>query len=122
MRKGPQEGLLWLPTDEALHDDPEFRKYFERYAADQASFFADYSAAHVQLSERAIERRAERWHKLPWGRAAQQRGGGVEARGAHGSGGRVQGREESAEDGSGWVVEQLRAELPRDPGVTYTES
>ena len=51
LSKGPQEGLLWLPTDAALHDDPEFRKYFERYAADQASFFADYAAAHVRLSE-----------------------------------------------------------------------
>mmetsp|Transcript_29789 Transcript_29789/g.70791 ORF Transcript_29789/g.70791 Transcript_29789/m.70791 type:complete len:319 (-) Transcript_29789:131-1087(-) len=51
LRKGPQEGLLWLPTDAALHDDPDFRIHFERYAADQASFFADYSAAHVQLSE-----------------------------------------------------------------------
>lgn len=51
LRKGPQEGLLWLPTDAALHDDAAFRPYFERYAADQTSFFADYAAAHVRLSE-----------------------------------------------------------------------
>lgn len=51
LRKGPQEGLLWLPTDAALHDDAAFRPYFERYANDQATFFADYAAAHVRLSE-----------------------------------------------------------------------
>jgi hypothetical protein len=43
--------LLWLPTDEALFKAPEFRFYFEQYAADQSLFFADYSLAHRKMSE-----------------------------------------------------------------------
>jgi L-ascorbate peroxidase len=43
--------LLWLPTDRALHEDPELRVYFERYAVDQALFFRDYAAAHRRMSE-----------------------------------------------------------------------
>jgi hypothetical protein len=30
--KGESEGLLKLPTDKALLDDPEFRRYVELYA------------------------------------------------------------------------------------------
>lgn len=43
--------LLWLPTDEALFKAPEFRFYFEQYAADQALFFSDYTLAHRKMSE-----------------------------------------------------------------------
>mmetsp|Transcript_53071 Transcript_53071/g.99441 ORF Transcript_53071/g.99441 Transcript_53071/m.99441 type:complete len:318 (-) Transcript_53071:84-1037(-) len=43
--------LLWFPTDEALHTDPAFKKYFDLYAADQAAFFKDYAQAHKKLSE-----------------------------------------------------------------------
>ena len=50
LRRGPQPGLLWLPTDAALHDDAAFRPHFERYARDEAAFFRDYSAAHARLS------------------------------------------------------------------------
>jgi hypothetical protein len=30
--KGESEGLLKLPTDKALLDDPEFRRYVDLYA------------------------------------------------------------------------------------------
>lgn len=43
--------LLWLPTDEALFKAPEFRFYFEQYAADQCLFFSDYCLAHRKMSE-----------------------------------------------------------------------
>jgi len=43
--------LLWLPTDRALHEDPEFKKTFVLYKDDQAAFFEGYSAAHKKLSE-----------------------------------------------------------------------
>lgn len=43
--------LLWLPTDEALFKAPEFRFYFEQYAADQSLFFSDYTLAHRKMSE-----------------------------------------------------------------------
>jgi L-ascorbate peroxidase len=43
--------LLWFPTDEVLHKDPGFKSFFDKYAMDQAAFFADYSKAHKKLSE-----------------------------------------------------------------------
>ncbi|CAE7633648.1 APX8 [Symbiodinium sp. CCMP2456] len=45
------QDLLWFPTDEALHTDPEFKKYFDIYAKDQDAFFKDYAKAHKKLSE-----------------------------------------------------------------------
>lgn len=43
--------LLWLPTDDALCKAPEFKFYFEQYAADQKLFFVDYAMAHRKMSE-----------------------------------------------------------------------
>ncbi len=43
--------LLWLPTDQALYDSPEFRPYFIKYANSKLDFFDDYSHAHVRMSE-----------------------------------------------------------------------
>ncbi|CAI5987724.1 unnamed protein product [Closterium sp. NIES-65] len=44
-------GLLVLPSDKALVEDAEFKKYVELYAKDEDAFFADYAAAHQRLSE-----------------------------------------------------------------------
>ncbi|KAL4280247.1 hypothetical protein GQ457_03G001940 [Hibiscus cannabinus] len=49
--KGESEGLLKLPTDKALLDDPEFRKYVELYSKDEDAFFRDYAESHKKLSE-----------------------------------------------------------------------
>lgn len=49
--KGESEGLLKLPTDKALLDDPEFRRYVELYAKDEDVFFKDYAESHKKLSE-----------------------------------------------------------------------
>ncbi|XVF45531.1 hypothetical protein PTKIN_Ptkin02bG0213700 [Pterospermum kingtungense] len=49
--KGESEGLLKLPTDNALLDDPEFRQYVELYAKDEDAFFRDYAISHKKLSE-----------------------------------------------------------------------
>lgn len=49
--KGESEGLLKLPTDKALLEDPEFRHYVELYAKDEDAFFTDYAASHKKLSE-----------------------------------------------------------------------
>ncbi|KAJ6804673.1 L-ascorbate peroxidase 2, cytosolic [Iris pallida] len=48
---GEKEGLLQLPSDKALLSDPVFRPLVEKYAADEDAFFADYSEAHLKLSE-----------------------------------------------------------------------
>ncbi|XP_024994636.1 L-ascorbate peroxidase 3-like [Cynara cardunculus var. scolymus] len=49
--KGESEGLLKLPTDIALLDDPAFRQYVELYAKDEDAFFNDYATSHKKLSE-----------------------------------------------------------------------
>ncbi|KDO73105.1 hypothetical protein CISIN_1g024615mg [Citrus sinensis] len=48
---GEKDGLLQLPSDKALLDDPVFRPLVEKYAADEDAFFADYAEAHLKLSE-----------------------------------------------------------------------
>ncbi|KAL2892934.1 L-ascorbate peroxidase T chloroplastic [Bienertia sinuspersici] len=42
--------LLVLPTDDVLFEDPSFKVYAEKYAADQEAFFKDYAEAHAKLS------------------------------------------------------------------------
>ncbi|KAG8048211.1 hypothetical protein GUJ93_ZPchr0008g11932 [Zizania palustris] len=49
--KGESEGLLKLPTDKALLEDPGFRRYVELYAKDEDAFFKDYAESHKKLSE-----------------------------------------------------------------------
>lgn len=44
------EDLLVLPTDAALFEDPSFKVYAEKYAADPEAFFKDYAEAHAKLS------------------------------------------------------------------------
>ncbi|OMO73461.1 Heme peroxidase, plant/fungal/bacterial [Corchorus olitorius] len=48
---GEKEGLIQLPTDKALLEDPVFRPLVEKYAADEDAFFADYAESHLKLSE-----------------------------------------------------------------------
>jgi len=48
---GEKEGLLQLPSDKALIEDPKFRPLVEKYAADEDAFFADYAQSHLKLSE-----------------------------------------------------------------------
>ncbi|XP_021289229.1 L-ascorbate peroxidase 2, cytosolic [Herrania umbratica] len=48
---GEKEGLILLPTDKALLEDPVFRPLVEKYAADEDAFFADYADSHLKLSE-----------------------------------------------------------------------
>ncbi|GMH46087.1 hypothetical protein BSKO_14051 [Bryopsis sp. KO-2023] len=43
--------LLVLETDACLFEDEGFKPFAEKYAADQAAFFADYALAHLKLSE-----------------------------------------------------------------------
>nr|WGU11333.1 L-ascorbate peroxidase 1 [Crinum x powellii] len=49
--KEESEGLLKLPTDKALVEDPVFRRYVELYAKDEDAFFRDYAESHKKLSE-----------------------------------------------------------------------
>ena len=44
-----------LPTDAALFEDDGFRPHAEKYAEDEAAFFADYVASHLKLSELGVE-------------------------------------------------------------------
>lgn len=49
--KGETDGLLKLPTDKVLVEDPVFRRYVELYAKDEDAFFRDYAESHKKLSE-----------------------------------------------------------------------
>ncbi|KAL9296332.1 hypothetical protein ACSQ67_022228 [Phaseolus vulgaris] len=52
--KGDYAGLLKLPTDKALLEDPEFRRYVELYAKcfiGRGCIFRDYAESHKKLSE-----------------------------------------------------------------------
>ncbi|XP_020591021.1 probable L-ascorbate peroxidase 4 [Phalaenopsis equestris] len=49
--KGESAGLLKLPTDKVLVEDPAFRPYVELYAKDEEAFFKDYAESHKKLSE-----------------------------------------------------------------------
>ncbi|KAK6290343.1 hypothetical protein POUND7_001884 [Theobroma cacao] len=53
---GEKEGLIQLPTDKALLEDPVFRPLVEKYAADEDAFFADYADSHLKLSELGLVR------------------------------------------------------------------
>ncbi|KAG8064041.1 hypothetical protein GUJ93_ZPchr0004g39866 [Zizania palustris] len=44
-------GLLKLPTDKALVEDPTFCRYVKLYAKDEDAFFRDYAESHKKLSE-----------------------------------------------------------------------
>ena len=46
---------MWLPTDKALKECPEFRSYFSKYANDQECFFRDYAIAHKKMSEKGAQ-------------------------------------------------------------------
>ena len=43
--------LLWLPTDDALMENPEYRPAFLKFAKNQSAFFLAYAAAHKKMSE-----------------------------------------------------------------------
>jgi L-ascorbate peroxidase len=45
------QGLLRLPTDDALLTDPGMKEWVERFAADKQVFFEEYKKAHQKLSE-----------------------------------------------------------------------
>ncbi|XP_020083739.1 probable L-ascorbate peroxidase 3 isoform X2 [Ananas comosus] len=49
--KEESEGLLKLPSDKTLVEDPVFRRYVELYAKDEDAFFKDYAESHKKLSE-----------------------------------------------------------------------
>lgn len=49
--KNEAAGLLKLPSDTALVEDPAFRPFVELYAQDERAFFRDYAAAHKKMSE-----------------------------------------------------------------------
>ena len=45
------DDLLWLPTDDALLQSPEFKSHFLNFARNEEAFFIAYAAAHKKMSE-----------------------------------------------------------------------
>ncbi|CAI0392844.1 unnamed protein product [Linum tenue] len=62
LTKGESQGLLKLPTDKALMEDPKFRELVLLYAKDEEAFFEDYALSHKKLSELGFSSAA--WTKL----------------------------------------------------------
>ena len=52
--KADPDSLIAFPTDRVLETDPGFKPFFDKYAASEAAFFADYAAAHARLSEQGL--------------------------------------------------------------------
>jgi catalase (peroxidase I) len=52
----PDEELMMLPTDLALIQDPEFKKYVDLYAQDKEVFYRDFSDAFAKLIELGVVR------------------------------------------------------------------
>lgn len=51
LKREKDPNLIWFPTDAALHEDPNFKVYFDRFADSKEAFFHSYSKVHKQLSE-----------------------------------------------------------------------
>ncbi|KAG2447834.1 hypothetical protein HYH02_007290 [Chlamydomonas schloesseri] len=47
--KDPMASMIGLPSDHVLPDDPDCLPVIQRYAADQAAFFADFAAAYIKM-------------------------------------------------------------------------
>jgi len=48
---GKGGGLMMLPSDIVLLEDPKFKKWVDVYAKDEALFFKDFSKYFAQLLE-----------------------------------------------------------------------
>jgi hypothetical protein len=103
----PTGTLMMLPTDMALKTDPEFRRWAEKYAADEQLFFDDFAAAFAKLLAFGV--RADAAQRPP---ASASSADGVVAEASA----RLQ---EAAMHGSLAAVVQL-AEAKREAGVEPT--
>lgn len=54
-----EETLMMLPTDVALLQDPSFKQWVEKYAADKDLFFDHFSKVFAKLMELGIQRDAD---------------------------------------------------------------
>ena len=53
-----------LPSDIAMVQDPEFKKYVEMYAKDEDLFFKDFAKAFAKLLELGVPFAAKPWYKF----------------------------------------------------------
>ncbi|KAL2907180.1 L-ascorbate peroxidase 5 peroxisomal [Bienertia sinuspersici] len=51
LRKADTPGLVKLPTDKALLEEPVLRRYVQIYAQDEKTFFDHYAQSHKKMSE-----------------------------------------------------------------------
>lgn len=65
--KGPTQyedgskALMMLPTDLVLIKDEKFKEWVVKYAADEALFFKDFSAAYKKLTENGVAAFKKSW-------------------------------------------------------------
>jgi L-ascorbate peroxidase len=51
VRSSQDQELVCFPTDAALHQNPGFKPYFDKFAESKDAFFESYARAHQKLSE-----------------------------------------------------------------------
>mmetsp|Transcript_104663 Transcript_104663/g.291409 ORF Transcript_104663/g.291409 Transcript_104663/m.291409 type:complete len:326 (-) Transcript_104663:178-1155(-) len=73
LKRGADADLIWFPTDEALHKDPKFKPYFDKFADSQPAFFEAYARAHKQLSELGSQFEPAGGFTLPGGAGGARR-------------------------------------------------
>lgn len=56
--------LMMLPTDMALLDDPEFKKWVDIYAKDEDRFKKDFAKAWKKLQENGVKALAKPWYQF----------------------------------------------------------
>jgi len=49
-KNDPMASMVGIPTDHVLPDDPMCLPIIQKYAADQALFYADFSKTYVKLT------------------------------------------------------------------------
>lgn len=54
MQYDAKKGIMMLPSDYALRQDPKYLVYVKKYANDQDLFFEDFKNVSVKLIERGI--------------------------------------------------------------------
>lgn len=52
----PDDELMMLPSDIALLEDANFKKYVELYAGDKDAFFRDFAIAFAKMLELGVNR------------------------------------------------------------------
>ncbi|KAJ3235041.1 hypothetical protein HDU81_000859 [Chytriomyces hyalinus] len=95
-----RDGLIMLPSDMALIEDPTFAQYVRQYAQDEEVFFNDFASAWEKLSELGITGGLGQYVDVRVG-SGSSGSSGSNSSGSNGSGSSGAGSNGSGSNGSG---------------------